>query len=102
DVNMEIAPSPLPPFPRDLLMARYDQIPARPRGQVARDGGFQIQAGLHPSILTRLSRNTVHFSIGLGIPTWLAYRHLGILPTLARETRCEKRQIGRASCRERV
>ena len=54
NVNLESVPSLFPPFPCDLLVARNDQIPARPRSQVARNGCLQVQAGLHPSILTKL------------------------------------------------
>src|ERR1019366_2038298 len=38
DVKLESTPTLLPPFPGERLVARNDQIPARPRGQVARNG----------------------------------------------------------------
>jgi hypothetical protein len=47
DAPLERAASFLPPFPCDLLVAGNDQIPARPRSQIARNGCFQIQSLLH-------------------------------------------------------
>ena len=54
DVDLEITPTLLPPVPSNLLVAGNDQVPARPRRQVARYSRFQLQTRLHPSILAGL------------------------------------------------
>ena len=59
DANLERVPSFLPPFPRDLLVAGNDQIPARPRSQIARNGCFEIQSLLHHSIASHRLRPRV-------------------------------------------
>ena len=47
DVNLERAPSLLPPFLGDLLVAGNDQISAGPRGEIARNGRFHVKSLLH-------------------------------------------------------
>ena len=47
NVNLERAPSLLPPLLGDLLVAGNDQIPAGPRGEIARNGRFHVETLLH-------------------------------------------------------
>ena len=47
NVDLERVPALLPPLLRNLLVAGNDQIPAGPRGQIARNGCFQVQCLLH-------------------------------------------------------
>ena len=47
DVNLERAPSLLPPFLGDLLVAGNDQISAGPRGEIAPNGRFHVKSLLH-------------------------------------------------------
>jgi hypothetical protein len=54
NVKLESAPPLFPPFPGDLLVAGDYQIPAWPRGQVARNSRLQVQSRLHLLILTGL------------------------------------------------
>ena len=58
DANLEPVLSLLPPFLSDLLVASNNQIPAGPRGQIARNGCFQVQSLLRqdsmpPRIIVR-------------------------------------------------
>jgi hypothetical protein len=43
------------------VTAGNDQVPAWPRGQIAGNGRFQIQARLHSPILAGLDSNRQHF-----------------------------------------
>ena len=55
DVDLERVPALLPPLLRNLLVAGNDQIPAGPRGQIARNGCFQVKCLLHHgSMLPRI------------------------------------------------
>jgi hypothetical protein len=66
DEKLESALSCLPPISGDLLMGRNDQIAARPRGQVARNSGLQVQERLHSSMLAGLSASLSAVRGGVG------------------------------------
>ena len=38
---------PIPPFTRDLLVSRYDDLAAGPCGQIPHDRRFQVDFGFH-------------------------------------------------------
>jgi hypothetical protein len=54
---MEARPLAPPPFMRDLLVAGYDQVAARPSSQVADDTGFDVDTRWHPRKLCLIDRN---------------------------------------------
>ena len=73
----------VPPSRRDSLHPRCSQIPARPRGQEARDGGFQVQPRPVENIFRRCLGNTERFpstawialTASASIPASVAYQH---------------------------
>ena len=62
NVNLERAPSLLPPILGDLLVAGNDQIPAGPRGEIARYGRFHVESLLHLGAMPPLIQSAVLMS----------------------------------------
>ncbi len=42
-----VLPARFPPFLRGFLIRRQPQVPAAPRHQITRDGGFEVEPGFH-------------------------------------------------------
>src|ERR1039458_4175087 len=49
--NLEMLPAFRPSFLRDCLMRGAQWIPARPRGEIAGNCGFQVERGFHSSAI---------------------------------------------------